>query len=299
MGIQILSMKLSYVYTLFVFGIIAFLSLASSGGRAGAQNWGNTGAPGDQMLGTEPRTCISCHGTAAAVQMEIALEIKDADGNVLNDGEYAPGETYSMTVSLNAAAGSPSGFGFQMLCLNAATDQNGPESSNYSNPGTNVQIATASNTARTYAEQSSTSPNSDFTVDWTAPEMGAGVVTFYVCGNGVNNNMSTSGDGAACTKVELAEDLTASAKDIVGLRELLLSPNPTQGEFVMTFRGTQQIQGQLMIQDVSGKLHHSETLIIPAGETIQQIAFDAPTSGLYFVQVQTPEGVRTEKLMVQ
>jgi len=291
-------MKLTYVYTIFVLGILAFLSMGSSAGRAGSQNWGNTGAPGDQMAGGQPRTCISCHGTSAAVQVTIGLEMMDAGGNVIT-GEYKPDETYGMKVALNTAMGSPLAYGFQMLGLNAAVDENGPEASNYSNPSANVQIATASFTDRTYVEQLSPSSTPEFTFDWTAPAAGSGPITFYLCGNGVNLNMSTSGDNAACTKIELAEDLTASTNQISGVSSMLLSPNPSNGDFVISIKNTEAVNGRLMIRDLSGKQHYSAPLSIAAGESIQQIDFDAPAAGLYFVQISTDKGLRTEKLIVQ
>lgn len=287
-------MKLGYIYTLFVIGIIAFLSLANAGGRATVAGWGNTGAPGDQT-----QTCITCHGSSASVQMTVDLGIEDAGGNAITSGMYTPGETYSMTVTMNTVMGSPSAFGFQMLCLNAEMDQDGPESSNYSNASSNAQIAAASNTNRVYVEQNAASASNEFSVDWQAPAAGSGAVTFYVCGNGVNGNGATSGDGAACTKVQLDEDGSSGTTSLTGINDITIAPNPSNGNFNLKLNSSIQESAEIRITDITGKSVYNEVINVVPGEMNKSISFDAPTSGMYIMQFATDKGQHTEKLVIR
>ncbi|NNE29635.1 MAG: T9SS type A sorting domain-containing protein [Saprospiraceae bacterium] len=290
-------MKLRYFYMLFVLLLGAIISLGTSTGRAGMAGWGNTGAPGDQEQGGVPRTCISCHGTSADVQVEISLNLMDADENPVT-AMYAPGETYSLTIALNASMGNPQAYGFQLLCLNAEQDVSGPESSNYSNPSANASIALASNTGRTYVEHPSPSGTPEFSVDWTAPEMGSGAVTFYLCGNGVNLNMSTSGDNADCLKLQLDEDLAASTSQITGIRKVQVNPNPNPGYFSLLVENDRFENGIVSIRDLNGRLIYTSALSLTTNEDVTSISLDTPP-GLYLLQITTNRGVHTEKFMVQ
>jgi len=147
-------MKFRFIYTFASLLFMAFLFTSSSGGRANAANWGNTGAPGDQTLtGGTPRTCISCHGSStSAIEVDLLIDILDSDNNSIVDIGYIPGATYTVQVDINTINGSPVGFGFQILALNAPLNENGNEVSDWEAISSNVRVADASNTGRTYAE---------------------------------------------------------------------------------------------------------------------------------------------------
>ena len=111
-------MKFKNFYILLSILLVAYIFMGHSAGRADSQNWGNTGAPGDQSLANgQPRTCISCHGgNAFTIDMDINLE--DLAGNPVVDNEYIPGETYNMSVTINSTgANTPARYGFQILAL--------------------------------------------------------------------------------------------------------------------------------------------------------------------------------------
>ena len=109
-------MKLRIVYLTFSLAFLTFLSLSNSGGRAASQNWGNTGAPGDQTLGNgTSRTCQSCHATGD-IQVTLDMEVLDIDNNPIT--AYTPNEIYTAKVKIIHANGPvPAGYGFQIVSL--------------------------------------------------------------------------------------------------------------------------------------------------------------------------------------
>ena len=97
--------------------------------------------------------------------------LDDAGASVVANG-YKPGVTYTVVTTVNVDAGSPSGFGFQLVSLNAPDGQDGPVVNSWSDPADNVQVSTVSSTGRSYAEHKGVSDDGTFNVKWTAPEAG-------------------------------------------------------------------------------------------------------------------------------
>ncbi len=272
---------------------------SNSGGRAADQNWGNTGAPGDQTLGANPRTCISCHGVdgSSGITVDLNIEIKDGNGNSITTSGYIGGETYDVTVTINATNGSPSGYGFQIVDLAAELNQNGPQAGTWSAPGSNVQIATASNTGRSYAEQNGISASGEFNMKWTAPAARTGTVTFYSCGNGVNSNMSTNGDGAACGTLVLAENPTSSAKELSQFVQLDVFPNPVENQLYLKTSSTTNGRYQIAIIDASGRNLKSQNIQLNSGESRHEIDVQDLSSGTYFLQLNGEKGSLTQTIV--
>lgn len=195
----------------------ALIGLGNSGGRAFVARMGNTGAPGDNR-----QTCQSCHnGTAIQVSMDII--VKDNNGDPVDS--YVPGQTYDVTVQINADRGTPSGYGFQMVALNAPLDENGDAINSWIDNATNLKVVSL-NTGRDYVEHDGVSRTNEFTVQWEAPDEGTGEISFYAAGNGVNLNGGSSGDGAATTKRSLTEAPPVSVYDLFDIANTRVGPNP-------------------------------------------------------------------------
>jgi len=176
------------VVTLCLLASIGFFMISSSGGRAGAANSGNTGAPGEPS----GQKCGSCHIGGGFSPISESLLITNPGSSDPIDA-YVPGQTYEVTLTVNAS-GSPAGYGFQMTSL----DVSNTEAGSWSSPATNVQIETASLVGgRTYVEHKGVGSSNVFRVNWTAPAAGAGLVSFYHAANGVNGNGATSGDNGS------------------------------------------------------------------------------------------------------
>lgn len=290
-------MKLRIIYTVFSLAFLAFLTLSNAGGRAGAANWGNTGAPGDQMTGNNPRTCQSCHATGN-IQVTMDLSILDADDNPITG--YIPNEVYTAKVTINSDAGSPTpeGYGFQIVSLFDRDDSgfNGWTETGHSE---NVKIETASNTNRVYAEHKGVSDTNEFLISWKAPEAGFGDVSFYSAGVGINRNGSTGGDGAvAPQKITLSESVSASIPTLstIGI-DLKMAPNPVSDQLFLTFNSTIKEQLTVRIATVNGELLYENTKEINTGYSTELIDLNHLTSGIYLLQISSGQALNTEKII--
>lgn len=279
-------MKKKLLFRLAILTFGAFLWMSHSGGRAATQNQGSTGAPGD---GT---TCSSssCHGNSA-VAVDLTIAVTDSNSDPVTT-DYIAGETYTVTVTVNHLGGStPSAFGYQLVAL---TDSDDESTESFANPGSNVQIATASTTGRMYAEHNAPSVNNnEFVVEWTAPAAGAGSVTFYAAGNGVNNDGGTGGDGGNETSLTLGEFISTNVDEVAEKWELNLFPNPVADN--INLRGNSSFDGAftVTIVDVAGRAVASRQVTSQGGQ--MSIPSASLTTGNYTLMLQNDEGTAVIK----
>lgn len=278
-------MKFKFIYTFLFLSLILIVSSASKNGRA-TVGWGNTGAPGDQLTnGGQPWTCQTCHNSAA-IQVTQTFELTDDAGNDVFATGYTPGETYNAKLTVNAAVGTPVLYGFQILCLNAGQDMNGPEASNWTPVSNNVAVRAAANTNRTYVEHATASASNEFTMTWVAPSAGSGEVTFYVVSNGTNDNNATSGDGATSGKFSLTEDGTSSAKHLKLSVAMNLFPNPVASQLSVNINTDDSGMYDWSVIDVQGRTIQNGQFDLSQGETIQSVNLSEVAAGLYQFQLR-------------
>jgi len=277
-------MKFNLLYLFFGLSLALFILNSNSGGRANVANAGNTGAPGDQTT-----TCITCHGTSSTIQVDLDIEVADENGNSITNTGYVGGEEYDVTVTLNTTIGSPAGFGFQAIALTADLGQSGSQAGSWSEPGANVQISSAAN-GKSYAEHNNVSSSNEFKFKWTAPDAGTGVVTFYSCGNGVNDNGSTSGDGAACNTLVMQENTTSSINQLAAQANIRTFPNPVQEELQIDLNGEIAGEYEMLLIDVKGQVLSRRTITLIDGENRQAMDVRQLTPGLYALQVRGEKG---------
>lgn len=282
-------MKSKLLYLFFGLSLALFVFNSNSQGRAFSQSAGNTGAPGDQTLGSNPRTCVSCHGVGSStIQVAMDLQVADATGNSIDMTGYSGGETYDVTVTVNTTAGMPTGFGFQAVALAADLNVNGPQAGSWSDAGMNVRIASANN--RSYAEQNGTSNSNEFKFKWNAPNTGTGKVSFYVCGNGVNRNNSTTGDGADCLTLVLDENITSSTKDLSALAQVNVFPNPAQEFVQLQLNGEIAGDYELILTSSTGQILIQQNIQMVNGDNQHMINISNLPSGLYGLGLRGEEG---------
>jgi len=290
-------MNFKKLYFLLSILFLAYIFMGHSAGRADSQNWGNTGAPGDQNLANgSPRTCISCHG-GNDFNVDLGINLTGQNGALLTD-TYIPGETYNVDVTINSAGGNtPSAYGFQILALTDADEQ---EVNTWSNPSTNAKIALAANTGRTYVEHDNPSTENTFSMEWTAPEAGAGSITFYSCGNGVNSNGSTSGDAAACTTFTIQEDIDSSIRGLTEAPfQVSINPNPVRDIVNINIDSPIQDEFTLNILNLNGQLIESQEWSLKRDENRLAIQVGDLPAGIYFLQMVNEKYNRTERWVKQ
>lgn len=289
-------MKSNLLYTIFALALLTIISLSNSGGRAGSTNRGNTGAPGDEMIGNNPRTCQSCHATGD-IQVTMSLEILDEGNNPITS--YTPNEIYTAKVRVDSAAGpAPLGYGFQMVSLFDA-DNTGVNSWTETGHSENVQIETVSSTNRVYAEHKGVSDSNEFLVQWQAPGAGNGAISFYAVGNGVNRNGTNSGDGTALPqKLTLTESFISSISDLstIGM-ELQIAPNPVKNQLLLTLESETKRAITIKVMNAIGQIFHQQTISLAGGTHLEQLDLSQLSKGIYFLQTSSEKVINTQKII--
>lgn len=269
-------MKYATIVTL---ALLALCTLtANRAGRASASNVGNTGAPGDIVTPNgQPQTCINCHN-AGNVLVNPVITLLDAAGDSVQ--QYAPGQDYTVRLTVNISGGDVVGYGFQMIGLR---DSDNTDLKGFS-AGGSYKLVTVSTTGRIYAEHNNMQVNNVFDVAWKAPVAGSGSVTFYAAANGVNNNLNTSGDDSGVTQRTFAEQ-TVSTSDLTeasgwGLAPSLLSP----ARAVVALQSPESGAAWIRVFDAAGRLCRAEKITLSVGANELDAAYWPGGSG--FVQVE-------------
>ena len=279
-------MKIKFTYTFLGSLFLAFLFMSNSNGRADGNNWGNTGAPGDEMSNGQPRTCMTCHNSGTAFQVTLDIEIlSTATGLAVTT--YVPGEFYTCRVTINdiPGTGAPTGYGFQIVNL---YDSDNSDVNLLANPDPNVKLAFADNTGNWYAEHNGISTSNEFRLMWVGPPAGSGPVTFYSCGNGVNGNGMSGGDAAACNTLTLTEDGIIATNEFEDENTLSVFPNPVND--LLNIESKLPVAGNYAIRIFNqlGQLVTAENRMIQQNEIFQIDASQLPT-GVYSILLENEE----------
>ena len=270
------------VYTTFSLLLLATLLMSNENGRAFSQGKGNTGAPGDEIIGGgTPRTCKSCH-SAGAFSPSMTIEVlNDADQPVTT---YIPGASYTARVTVTAS-GAPVGYGFQMLSL---FDSDNTDVAAWTTPkSSNVRIATASTNGRSYAEHLGQSATNVFTVTWVAPPAGSGAITFYAAANAVNDNDESGGDGGTTTTLNLTEMLS-STQNLASAMMMRLNANADN--LTIHTKTANATNATLYINTLQGTQIMQQNIALNQGENTLRTDIATLPSGLYLVSIVLPNG---------
>ncbi|MBK8700093.1 MAG: hypothetical protein IPN29_11415 [Saprospiraceae bacterium] len=165
--------------------LVAVLLLIASSSSHPTSNGGYTGAPGDGV-------CAQCHsGTNPALDGEITIDGVPAT--------ITAGQLYNVTVTVSNPNLAANRAGFQIVALNNSNTNAG----NFTNPSVASSIKTSA--GKKYFGHAPAVPFSGntmltWTVDWTAPASGSGLITFYGGSVIANGNSGSSGDRFVITQ---------------------------------------------------------------------------------------------------
>ena len=227
-------MKKYYQFALFA---VIIVSLGNAAGAGFIQNRDFTGSP------VSSGTCAGCHqgGNFAPIPQIQLME------NGLSVDKYVPGQTYQVNLTIDAS-NFPSGFGFQMIGLDANNAQVGI----FGTLPTGTRFAKVND--RNYFEHSRRLSQNSFMIDWTAPDMGAGDITWYAVGNAVNANGNTFGDAVATTSLLVIEDNGVAVEETQLSRSISIYPVPAEDWITLTLEHADQNYTETQIFDLSGQL---------------------------------------------
>lgn len=249
---------------------------AHSSGAGQVQDRDRTGGP------VADGFCGNCHsggnfGTA------LSLSLHDENGDTVT--AYQPGAKYSLRMKVTGEGAS--GFGFQAVAL--ASDQAG--AGTYGAPESGSQVTTIN--GRDYFEHSSRSTNGEWNIEWTAPETGAGDLTFYFAGNAVDGAGGTSGDQPATDSLTIIEEMTSGINRLAALG-LQVAPNPIQFTTQISWSPQANVE-QVDVFNLQGK--SLLQMRVQPGADSQELDLSHAAPGLYQVVLRGSEGIQTQKLL--
>lgn len=174
-------MNLRHSLILSAVALSTLVLMSNSNGVAHQQNKDRTGAPGSQ------NTCQQCHGGGSfEPTMQVFLV---AEGDIALEGQYLPGATHTLVVSLNST-GSPQGFGVH----GTVVFPDGENAGTLVDQDPNDCIWLDEVNGRHIFEQNDLCSSGFFEVEWTAPASGSGDVEVYVASIAANGNGTSTGD---------------------------------------------------------------------------------------------------------
>jgi hypothetical protein len=255
------------VLTLFGISIPTLQSSSS-----GTPSDGRTGSPGD---GGKTCATAGCHnGTAQEVSGILS-------SNVPAEG-YTPGETYSITVTVDQGGNkgfivSPQkedGTLLGSLTAGAGNQRVGGKYITHTSP-----IATST---------------AVWNFTWTAPAAGTGNVDFY--GAFANNRTLVRK-----TKLTVSEKVASGINSNASITGLRMYPNPNiSQDLSLSFELKKSVNLKIELIDITGKSAlELFTGVENSGNFNQKFKIPSLTSGLYFLRVQAGEDVLTRKLLIQ
>jgi hypothetical protein len=270
-------MKRNSLLLTFCLALSSYIWLGHSSGPGEAQNTDRTGSP------LSPDFCKACHG-GGNFGTEVSILLLGENDTIK---EYVPATTYTLQIKI--AANGAEGYGFQAVGL----DTNNMGVGTYGLPATGTQVTAVAGV--NYFEHSARSATPTFEIEWTAPDAGAGDVTFYAAGNAVNANFDISGDLSDTAVFKVTEAVSARLRDqAASLIELQISPNPSIS-FIQARWSSQVKATEIEINDLTGKSYYSKDLqksSLSAEIDVQQLP-----AGIYFARLTTDQGYQAMKFV--
>lgn len=278
-------MKSKMLYALFAAAFAAVLFLNNSGGAGASQQTDRTGSP------LSPGICTECHGGGAFNPSVTATLLK----NDVAVAQYQPGEDYTFRLSITAANGTPSRYGFMAVALRGADNLN---AGTWDSAPAGTRITTIN--TRQYFEQSSPRTTNTFDIKWKAPAAGSGAVRFYAAGNAANGNGSTSGDASAAlaSPLVISEGSTSSAFEVELLpAKVTVYPNPVETQLNLKIQIEESGRYFLSVYDMSGRALQRKTIQLLTGDNQESLNVSQLAAGHYAVRLSDGKRVVTQQIV--
>ena len=279
-------MKFRYLYFLFAIAFIGANVMSFSSGPARSGLLDRTGSP---VAGNNGNFCQDCHN-GGSFDASVAIELLDGGTPV---SSYVAGQTYTVRISVNAGAGTPSGYGFQSVIMNANNQSVGTYGT--APTGTGIQALSG----RSYFEHRSRRTDNVFEIEWTAPAAGTGTLNIYAAGVATNANSNTTGDSPAKSSLELAESTGPVSTDNLFAEQVGITVlgNPIEDNLQLKMDSEMSFDGVFQLVAGNGKVVLNQNEKVANGT--QYFRFDVSdlSTGLYYLRVANGEGQKVVPVM--
>lgn len=230
----------------------------------------------------------SCHGSASSSATAASLiVIHKSTGDTVRNGQFTPGETYTVVVGGTNAVQSHYGF-ILRASQNGGTAQAGTFANPMPGATTKTQMVGGFTVFEHKAKVPAMSGGFSATVDWTAPAQGGGTVTMHLAVNGVDNNNGATGDQWNTTSTSLAE-APVSVSTVATEVHITAYPNPAASTLYL--KGISNTAYNYTVYNLNGS-------VVAQGMFNNSVDVSSLASGTYFLNLtngQTNEVVTFNK----
>ncbi len=277
-------MKLRFVFALFFSALATVVLMSNKNGRASVGVRGSTGAPGDEVVSGQLRTCQNCHA-GGNFNLSVSLDFFNADSS--KAAFFVPGSEYSARVKVKRSGAAPARFGFQMI---GVLKGSGAEHKGFSAPSANAKLTTPASgpqAGRTYAEHKTASTDSVFWVKWKAPATTGTSVDFYVAAIGANNNSQSGGDAGVKAVFNFSDQTLSSGEaEAAEKSDLRVLRDPLAGgSFFAQAENATAGERLFEVFSMDGRLVFSEKMKLVAGVSTFEIDAAGWPSGLFLLKM--------------
>lgn len=233
---------------------VAFVGNGNVQKSAGAPSY-VTNAPGEQ-------TCSGAEGTNPCHGGGIADNSGPGTPSILFSGgtTYVPGQTYTITPTINHPISNR--FGFEIVSLKDSTNTFAgaitlidPNKTQTEQPTTGSFLDRIYVTHQLMGTYPTTTHLGQWTYKWTAPPYNQGNISFYACYLAANNNNTNDpGDETYWAKITISPSGVGIAPVSENKIELSVYPNPANDVLNVEFTDIKKENIVLSIMDVQGKI---------------------------------------------
>jgi hypothetical protein len=278
------------VYTLFACVAIAVTLISNARGPVAAQQKGYTGAPGDQA-----GTCATCHNSGTFAPTA-TLQLFDSLGTTAAT-RYALGREYVIRLTITAASGTPTAYGFQMIDIRTRDSSNVKGFLPKDKQAADIGVDTIAATGRVYAGHNARLTSNVINVRWKAPATDLGVVRFYAVGNATNAGGSSAGDNGTPSVSITFNSPTSATNELAENVNIQLSPNPTPNTVFINLNSKISKTLNLRVSDISGRTVTTEQWAINVGDNTKSLDLQHLAKGAYMIQVLDNQNIVSKKVL--
>lgn len=247
---------------------------------------GRTGAPLELTCGDD----LACHNTTPnTFTGNVAISFSGANNT------YIPGTTYQVTVTVSEAGINK--FGFECTSIDANGDSAGTWLSAVSG-SVAFPVAGAVN-HRKYVSHHNAGANNTWVIDWKAPAVDKGPLTFYAAGNAANGNALATGDHIYTSSLTIIPGVVGIDEAPANYASLFIQ-NLVNSDLNVQYDLSSAAQVSVILFNSLGQF---EKILFTGNEPVgtHQHAFNVKNlhPGLYFVQFISGNSRHTEKIIVE
>lgn len=263
--------KRNYIRFTGVFVIAGIVIATLTAGTSGSPG-GKTNSPGDGS------NCIQCHGGT----------LNSGPGTPLIQtnipaGGYGPGNTYTIDLSISETGINK--FGFELTAEDNSNQKMGTFSITNT---TETQLVNGGGAVSHTSSGVSGSGSKTWSVDWIAPAVGTGTITFYGILNSSNNNNNASGDNIYTYTLTVKEGLATGLKEMRKQSSFQVFPSPGKDVFHLNYKTGNITKKQISFFSLTGQQVNADKVSIQNHLIIFSLA--SKPSGTYFINIKNKNG---------